>query len=113
MFLIRYIFARWGDSGESLVPTFSLLTPPLTPHSAFLPHPLPPGQTTFLHKGFDDTRRLGLPRSVEERVRQVSPAEETGMLVVEIVVPGGPADAKLEAGDVLVEVNGMVSTDSD
>ena len=45
-------------------------------------------------------------------MRQVSPAEETGMLVVEIVVPGGPADTKLEAGDVLVEVNGTVSTDS-
>ena len=100
VFSICYIVAKWRDTSE------------YHRHSAFLPHPLLLGQTTFLHKGFDDTRRLGLPRSVEERVRQVSPAEETGMLVVEIVVPGGPADAKLEAGDVLVEVNGMVSTDS-
>ncbi|MCH89003.1 protease Do-like 7-like, partial [Trifolium medium] len=43
-------------------------------------------------------------------VRQYSPASETGMLVVESVVPGGPADKHLEPGDVLVCVNGQVIT---
>jgi S1-C subfamily serine protease len=34
----------------------------------------------------------------------------TGMLVVESVVPGSPADGTIEAGDVLVAVDGQVVT---
>ncbi len=34
----------------------------------------------------------------------------TGMLVVDSVVPGSPCDGVIEAGDVLVEVNGAVVT---
>lgn len=34
----------------------------------------------------------------------------TGMLVVDSVVPGSPCDGVIEAGDVLVEVNGTVVT---
>ncbi|KAJ6793499.1 protease Do-like 7 [Iris pallida] len=41
-------------------------------------------------------------------VRHVSPVSETGMLVVDSVVPGGPAHKHLEPGDVLVHVNGEV-----
>ena len=33
----------------------------------------------------------------------------TGMLVVESVVPGGPSDNILEAGDIVVRLNGVVS----
>ncbi|XP_052729611.1 protease Do-like 7 isoform X1 [Vigna angularis] len=67
-------------------------------------------QVTFLHKGFDETRRLGLKTETEQIVRQASPAGETGMLVVESVVPGGPGYKHLEPGDVLVRVNGEVIT---
>ncbi|KAG4975124.1 hypothetical protein JHK87_031945 [Glycine soja] len=65
-------------------------------------------QMTFLHKGFDETRRLGLRSETEQIVRHASPAGETGMLVVDSVVPGGPGYKHLEPGDVLVRVNGEV-----
>lgn len=67
-------------------------------------------QVTFLHKGFDETRRLGLRGETEQVVRHASPSGETGMLVVDNVVPGGPAHKHLEPGDVLVHVNGEVLT---
>ncbi|KAH7852635.1 hypothetical protein Vadar_027235 [Vaccinium darrowii] len=67
-------------------------------------------QVTFLHKGFDETRRLGLQSDTEQMVRHASPLGETGMLVVDSVVPGGPAQNLLEPGDVLVRVNGDVNT---
>ncbi|MFS7973508.1 putative PDZ domain, peptidase S1C, peptidase S1, PA clan, PDZ superfamily [Helianthus anomalus] len=67
-------------------------------------------QATFVHKGFDETRRLGLQSETEELVRHASPLSETGMLVVDSVVPGGPAYKHLEAGDVLVRMNGEVIT---
>ncbi|KAG6512378.1 protease Do-like 7 isoform X1 [Zingiber officinale] len=67
-------------------------------------------QVTFVHKGFDETRRLGLKNETEKMVRLVSHAGETGMLIVESVVPGGPAHKHLEPGDVLVHVNGEVVT---
>ncbi|KAJ4788602.1 Pro-apoptotic serine protease NMA111 [Rhynchospora pubera] len=67
-------------------------------------------QVTFLHKGFDETRRLGLQNETEQMVRQVSPVGETGMLVVDSVVPGGPAHKHLQPGDILVRANGEVMT---
>ncbi|KAJ3692426.1 hypothetical protein LUZ60_012776 [Juncus effusus] len=67
-------------------------------------------QMTFLHKGYDETRRLGLQNETEQMVRLVSPPNETGMLVVESVVPGGPAHKHLEPGDVLIRANGEVLT---
>ncbi|XP_057752867.1 protease Do-like 7 isoform X1 [Arachis stenosperma] len=67
-------------------------------------------QATFLHKGFDETRRLGLKSETEQMVRHSSPSSETGMLVVDSAVPGGPAYKHLEPGDVLVRVNGEVIT---
>ncbi|KAK1298642.1 Protease Do-like 7 [Acorus calamus] len=67
-------------------------------------------QVTFMHKGFDETRRLGLQSETEQMVRLNSPVGETGMLVVDSVVPGGPAHKKMEPGDVLVRVNGEVLT---
>ncbi|GFR40979.1 hypothetical protein Agub_g1644, partial [Astrephomene gubernaculifera] len=70
-------------------------------------------QTTFVFKGFDEVRRLGLQEETERRVRnsKTSPTPEglqhsTGMLVVDSVVPGSPCDGVIEAGDVLVEVGG-------
>ncbi|XP_070041822.1 protease Do-like 7 isoform X5 [Nicotiana tomentosiformis] len=67
-------------------------------------------QVTFLHKGFDETRRLGLQHETEQLVRNSTPPSETGMLVVDSVVPGGPAQNHLEPGDVLVRMNGEVVT---
>ncbi|XP_078176967.1 degP protease 7 isoform X2 [Carex rostrata] len=67
-------------------------------------------QVTFLHKGFDETRRLGLQNETEQTVRLVSPQSETGMLVVDSVVPGGPAHKHLQPGDILVRANGEVMT---
>ncbi|KAK1619236.1 hypothetical protein QYE76_024753 [Lolium multiflorum] len=67
-------------------------------------------QVTFQHKGFEETRRLGLGNETEQMVRLVSPAGETGMLVVDSVVPEGPAHKHLEPGDVLVRMNGEVVT---
>ncbi|XP_021604156.1 protease Do-like 7 [Manihot esculenta] len=74
--------------------------------------PIPRGtlQVTFLHKGFDETRRLGLQSETEQIVRHASPPGETGMLVVDSVVPGGPAHMQLGPGDVLIRVNGEVTT---
>ncbi|XP_047970251.1 protease Do-like 7 isoform X2 [Salvia hispanica] len=71
---------------------------------------LPLERATFLHKGFDETRRLGLRSETEQLVLLASPPGETGMLVVDSVVPGGPAHKHLEPGDVLIRLNGEVST---
>ncbi|MCL7040813.1 hypothetical protein MKW94_001207 [Papaver nudicaule] len=67
-------------------------------------------QATFLHKGFNETRGIGLTSETEQMVRHASPAGETGMLVVDSVVPNGPAHKQLQPGDVLVRVNGEVIT---
>ncbi|CAK7339048.1 unnamed protein product [Dovyalis caffra] len=47
-------------------------------------------QVTFLHEGFNETRRLGLQNETEQ-------------------APGGPAHRQLEIADVLVGVNGELS----
>ncbi|KAL4577571.1 hypothetical protein LXL04_013680 [Taraxacum kok-saghyz] len=67
-------------------------------------------QATFIHKGFDETRRLGLQSQTEQLVRHASPLTETGMLVVDSVVPGGPAHKQLEPGDILIRMNQQVTT---
>ncbi|XP_065849840.1 protease Do-like 7 isoform X4 [Euphorbia lathyris] len=74
--------------------------------------PIPRGtlQVTFHYKGFDEVRRLGLRTETEQMVRHTSPRGETGMLVVHSVVPGGSAFDQLEPGDVLVCMNGEVTT---
>lgn len=66
-------------------------------------------QTQWLIKPFDECRRLGLSPEWEAVVRKALP-KETGMLVAEIVLPEGPADGKLQEGDVLVKVNGELLT---
>jgi len=71
--------------------------------------PVPRGtlQTEFVHKPFAELRRLGLARDTEARVREASP-QQTGMLVVEQVIPESAASTKLEPGDILVEVDGKL-----
>jgi len=61
--------------------------------------------TEFVHAPYDELRRLGLDEDTEAQMRQRFP-EATGMLVVERVVPGSPAEGSLAPGDILVRVNG-------
>jgi S1-C subfamily serine protease len=71
--------------------------------------PVPRGtlETEFLHKPFAELRRLGLTRETEARVRAAYP-NQTGLLVVEQVIPESAASSKLEAGDIVVEVDGKL-----
>ncbi|KAL8696111.1 MAG: hypothetical protein Q9201_007822, partial [Fulgogasparrea decipioides] len=66
-------------------------------------------QTQWVIKPFDECRRLGLSSKWESAIRKGFP-KETGMLVAEVVLPEGPADKKLEEGDVLISVNGELLT---
>ncbi|CAH0474943.1 unnamed protein product [Peronospora belbahrii] len=59
-------------------------------------------QTIFRHTAFDEVRRLGLPGETEALVRQQFP-QETGMMVVDQVIQGGPAHDQLRTGDVLIK----------
>jgi len=74
--------------------------------------PVPRGtvQTEFVHKPFAELRRLGLTRDSEARVRAAYP-QQTGLLVVEQVIPESPASSKLEPGDVLIEVDGKLTAE--
>jgi len=62
-------------------------------------------QVVFRHRAFDELRRLGLRRESEAALRRRFPGG-TGLLVVDEVVPGGPAAGRLEPGDVLISVAG-------
>jgi len=67
---------------------------------------------TFLLKGFDELRRLGLRRDTEGDARTASDACLTGLLVVDSVLPGGPACLSgLAPGDVLLSLNGRKCMD--
>jgi S1-C subfamily serine protease len=66
-------------------------------------------QAVFSYRPYDEVRRLGLRSETEAEVRRSDPGG-TGMLIVEEIVPGGPADQKLEVGDVLVRAGGELVT---
>ena len=74
--------------------------------------PVPRGglQTVFVQKPYDELRRLGLQPATEEDARSADPAE-TGMLTVQEIIPDSPADAALEAGDILLRVDGELITE--
>ncbi len=67
-------------------------------------------QTMFESKAYDELKRLGLTEVTERVVRSAFP-DNTGMLAIEQVVPGSPADGKLAPGDILVRVNGKFVTE--
>ncbi|KAJ5367886.1 Pro-apoptotic serine protease, partial [Penicillium cataractarum] len=66
-------------------------------------------QTVWRLKPLDECRRLGLTPEWEDEVRKTAPAQNK-MLVVYIIVPGGPGDEKLQEGDILLKVNNELLT---
>ncbi|MDQ2070454.1 trypsin-like peptidase domain-containing protein [Natronospira bacteriovora] len=66
-------------------------------------------QTTFVRQSFDELRRLGLDEAMESAVRMNFP-DQTGMLVVDQVVPEGPAHERLRPGDILLRIDGRLVT---
>jgi S1-C subfamily serine protease len=66
--------------------------------------------TVLVHVAFDELRRLGLRETTEATVRKRFPGQ-TGMLVVNEVIPGAVADGTLRVGDILVQVDGEYVTD--
>ena len=78
--------------------------------------PVPRGtlQTVFVHKTFDELRRLGLTSELETSIRRRlsgRPQQGRGMLVVEKVLRDGPAYNRLQPGDILHRIQGQVVTD--
>lgn len=67
-------------------------------------------QTEFVSRPYDELRRLGLTGETEALVRSAKP-QQTGMLTVQQVIPGSPADGKLAPGDILVRVDGELVTE--
>lgn len=62
-------------------------------------------QTTFERKPYDELRRLGLRQETETMMRERFESQ-TGMLVVNHVLPGSAASDGLRSGDILVALNG-------
>eukprot|EP00052_Salpingoeca_macrocollata_P012029 m.93183 g.93183 ORF g.93183 m.93183 type:complete len:1008 (-) comp18306_c0_seq4:53-3076(-) len=73
--------------------------------------PVPRGdlQTVFRHVTFGEAARLGLSAEDEAILRSTIPTA-TGLLVVQETIPQGVAQGVLEAGDVLLRVNGTPVT---
>jgi S1-C subfamily serine protease len=67
-------------------------------------------QTVFQSKAYDELGRLGLNEETEALVRSANP-KQTGMLVVEQVIPESDADGKLAPGDILLRINGQLVTE--
>jgi S1-C subfamily serine protease len=69
--------------------------------------PVPRGtlETVFKYTPYDELRRLGLNPNTEVRMRSLNP-KLTGMLVVDDVQPGSPADGVLAPGDILTAIDG-------
>lgn len=67
-------------------------------------------QTMFGLKPYDELGRLGLTEESEGLARNAFP-KQTGMLAVEQVIPGSPADGKLKPGDIVIRVNGELVTE--
>ncbi|HET7588441.1 MAG TPA: trypsin-like peptidase domain-containing protein [Gammaproteobacteria bacterium] len=73
--------------------------------------PVPRGtlQTVFLHRPYNQLDRFGLSPQTVQRMRHESPGA-SGLLVVNEVIPGGPADGRLQPGDILIAIDGQPVT---
>lgn len=67
-------------------------------------------QTKFVRRAYDELGRLGLSEE-SERIARESHPKQTGMLAVEQVIPESPAAGKLQSGDILLRINGELSTE--
>jgi S1-C subfamily serine protease len=65
--------------------------------------------TMFTYVPYDELKRLGLNPGTEAAVRKAFPLY-TGMLVISEVLPGSASFGVLQAGDVLVRLNGRYTT---
>jgi S1-C subfamily serine protease len=63
-------------------------------------------QAVFKHLPFDECRRLGLSAEAERGARHALPEGSSGLLVVEQLIRGSPAEGKLMPGDILLQVDG-------
>lgn len=74
--------------------------------------PVPRGTVgaIFRYVSYDELRRLGLGEATEARVRDLFP-DGIGMLVVNEILPGSPADGVLRVGDVLLSAGGEPVTE--
>ena len=63
-------------------------------------------QVTFSYTPYDELERLGLRPETQAAARRAAP-DRTGMLVVDDVQPGSPAEGALQPGDILVQVQGQ------
>ena len=64
-------------------------------------------QTTFIHKSFAELVRLGLKDKEQDIFREEDP-ESQGALVVEHILPEGPAAHLLEPGDILFKIDAQL-----
>ncbi|HET7369581.1 MAG TPA: trypsin-like peptidase domain-containing protein, partial [Gammaproteobacteria bacterium] len=73
--------------------------------------PVPRGtlQTVFLHRPYNQLDRFGLSAETVQQIRHEAP-DASGLLVVHEVIPGGPADGKLQTGDILIAADGRPIT---
>ncbi|KAJ1950387.1 hypothetical protein FBU59_000709, partial [Linderina macrospora] len=67
-------------------------------------------QSEFEYLPYDELRRLGLDMTIEAKMRETYPMSQ-GMLAVKTVLPKGPADGSLHAGDIVVAINGKPTID--
>lgn len=64
-------------------------------------------QTTFKYRSYAELRRLGMTDNQERLFRQ-SDRQSQGALVVDHLLPEGPADGILEPGDILFKLDGRL-----